>query len=57
MTCTKRSYPSKKVAKKALKSARGRSGEVPVRLYKCEKCGEWHMTSKKRLPRKTLPWT
>lgn len=57
MSCEKRSYPSKRAAKKALKSARGRGGERPIRTYKCGVCGEWHLTKSPRRKIRVLPWT
>ena len=47
--CSKKGYPSRKQAKTALRIIRSKclaqGRKAPVREYKCEKCGKWHLTS------------
>lgn len=45
--CTKKYYPTKGEARKALKIIRESQGDhkKPIRSYECEKCSGWHHTS------------
>jgi hypothetical protein len=46
-TCRgKHSYPSPSMAEK-IKRRRRRGGSLPLRVYRCEVCNLWHLTSKK----------
>lgn len=47
MSCTKRSFITKKEAKAWLESARGRGTEArkEERFYKCDSCNLFHLTS------------
>jgi hypothetical protein len=46
-TCRgKHSYPSPSIAEK-IKRRRRRGGSLPLRVYRCEVCNLWHLTSKK----------
>lgn len=57
MACQKNPYPSQFLALKALESIRssGKPGKQPVRVYHCQHCHCWHLTSKK-LTGKTPRW-
>jgi uncharacterized protein YlaI len=51
MPCTKRSYKYKAQAAAAIikiakEPQRGKGGKKPIRYYKCEECGRYHLTSK-----------
>lgn len=51
MSCAtgKRQYGSEALAEDALLETRARHGdekEGPVAVYRCEDCGQWHLTSK-----------
>jgi hypothetical protein len=42
----KRDYDSKAAAKRALRRLQGLPGGVALRrVYRCERCGRWHLTS------------
>ena len=43
--CTKTGYTSKRVAKDARNSA-NRRRNVRLRIYQCDNCGRWHLTSR-----------
>ena len=46
-TCRgKHSYPSPSMAER-IKRKRRRGGSSPLRVYRCEVCNLWHLTSKK----------
>jgi len=49
--CIKARYPNRWAASQALHAIRGKvepgAGKVPKALYPCQKCGCWHLTSKK----------
>lgn len=47
MLCSKKSYPTRKLATTAMNLVRARSSkrEIPTRTYLC-KCGQWHLTKK-----------
>jgi hypothetical protein len=57
--CTKNYYPDQASARRALKwiltNRSGRAGKTPKRLYPCDSCDGWHLTSK-RQSGKTPPW-
>ena len=42
----KHSYPSPSMAER-IKRKRRRGGSLPLRVYRCEVCNLWHLTSKK----------
>lgn len=46
--CTKFIYPTEKAAKQALReiSLNEQEHQKPIRVYQCNKCGAWHLTSK-----------
>ena len=50
MACQKNLYPNQFLALRALEAIRaaGRHGKQPVRVYLCEHCRSWHLTSTKR---------
>lgn len=52
MTCSseKVGYPSKALATHALyhsQSVKKSGQDAPVRVYRCEECGYWHLTKRK----------
>lgn len=47
--CTKRTYFSQREAVHKLKSLQREGNRKESRIYKCEKCNRWHLTSKVRL--------
>lgn len=51
VTCTKIKYCNKKIANQHLKRIRSKTQEhkKPIRAYECEKCSQWHLTSKELL--------
>jgi hypothetical protein len=55
--CTKHCYPNQAVARLAMQSiqAKARISMRPMRVYPCDRCEWWHLTSK-RLSGKVPPW-
>lgn len=49
MACQKNPYPNQALASRALEAilAAGKPGKQPVRVYPCQECHSWHLTSKK----------
>lgn len=57
-TCTKHAYPTQATARQALKGVRTKmkpEAKAPIRVYPCDRCDGWHLTSKK-VSGKTPPW-
>ena len=57
-TCTKHAYAGQAAARVALTHLRRKSkpgAKAPIRVYPCDVCDGWHLTSKK-LSGKTPPW-
>lgn len=56
LTCPKQGYfMDQATARVALEKIRAKgSGKKPVRVYPCDRCDGWHLTSKPS--RKNLPW-
>lgn len=55
-TCGKNGYPDQASARVALAAIRAsNAGKVPVRVYPCDRCDAWHLTSKK-VSGKKPPW-
>lgn len=47
MSCSKRKYDSEVLALNALMDARIKfAGNKATGVYKCDRCGSWHLTSK-----------
>jgi NDP-sugar pyrophosphorylase family protein len=38
-----------------MKAKYNQKHDIPVRVYKCEKCGYWHLTSKQRIGEEIIP--
>ena len=57
MACLKNPYPNQVSALRALDAIRerGKEGSQPVRVYPCQECSRWHLTSK-RLTGKVPSW-
>ena len=61
-TCEKAYYPHQAAARAALASvlaravAEGKSARIPVRVYPCDVCDGWHLTSKRVTGKSTPPW-
>ena len=49
--CTKHGYPTPEGALRAMRLIQvklaSRGGKVPVRVYLCESCDSWHLTSQR----------
>ena len=49
--CTKQGYPTPEAALRAMHVIQvklaSRGGKVPVRVYRCESCKSWHLTSQR----------
>jgi hypothetical protein len=54
MTCTsgKRIYGNERVANRAVTEAAKRGELPPMRHYACPECGHWHLSRKRRPPRR-----
>lgn len=57
MACLKKPHPNQFAALRALEMIRttGKPGKQPVRVYPCQDCSSWHLTSK-RLTGKLPKW-
>jgi hypothetical protein len=56
--CSKHPYPDQAAARQSLEHVRAKAkpeARVPVRVYPCDVCDRWHLTSK-RSGRRVPPW-
>ena len=52
--CSKVPYPSKAAAKRTARQLQSRQGRDPNAPYRCDECGQWHLTSQHRDARKKV---